>query len=221
MSSGIRLQLKLLRHMIDNSIDSSAESDPYPRAQLKLDLTMESPDWQQSDVDFHDKLAEVIKLTLKHINYFKFFDQAEVSMLLTDNEHIRQLKGEYLGIDASTNVLSFPNYETSPTNFMQDISKQDPFLGDIALSYEKIAQEALEENKTFLAHLTHLVVHSVLHLIGYDHIKDDEAEQMEALEVEILAQRFNIANPYVNHGNKVFDDEFCDDELEIKIDDYK
>jgi probable rRNA maturation factor len=117
---------------------------------------------------------------------------AELAVMLTDDSGIRTLNANWRGVDKPTNVLSFPALqpETPPTD-------DDPprMLGDIAIAYETMRKEASDERKPFDHHLSHLAVHGFLHLIGYDHETDDDAETMEALEREILAQ-LGIPDPY-------------------------
>lgn len=106
---------------------------------------------------------------------------AECSVVLGDDSFVQGLNRDYRGQDKPTNVLSFP----------QDM----PMMGDIIFAVETIIREAQEQNKSFDAHLTHLAVHGSLHLLGYDHIDDDEAEEMEAIEVDVL-RGIGIKNPY-------------------------
>lgn len=115
---------------------------------------------------------------------------AEVSILLCDDVRIRDLNREWRGFDKPTNVLSFP--AASP----QPIARR-PFLGDIAIALETAALEAETEGKSLRAHVTHLVVHGFLHLIGYDHESDGDADAMERLEIGILAH-LGIADPYAD-----------------------
>jgi probable rRNA maturation factor len=119
---------------------------------------------------------------------------AEVAVMLTDDEGIRTLNRNWRGFDKPTNVLSFPALQ--PTG---PVGEDDPprMLGDIAIAYETMRREADEAAKPFDHHLSHLTVHGFLHLIGYDHESDDEAEEMEALETEILA-RLGIPDPYAD-----------------------
>ena len=116
--------------------------------------------------------------------------EAELSLLFTDDAHIRRLNAEWRGKDRPTNVLSFP--AAAPANG----AALPPVLGDIVLAYETVAREAEDEKKPFEHHLSHLIVHGVAHLLGYDHEEEDEAEEMEALERAILA-RLAIPDPYV------------------------
>lgn len=111
-------------------------------------------------------------------------DAGLVAVLLTDDEAVSELNAEYRRKAGPTNVLSFP-------------AAQNPegFLGDLALAYGVCAQEAEQQNKSLADHLQHLVAHGVLHLVGYDHMNEDEAAEMEGLERRILAG-LGVADPY-------------------------
>jgi probable rRNA maturation factor len=114
---------------------------------------------------------------------------AEVSLVLTGDAAVRKLNAVYRGKDKPTNVLSFPaGAEAAPRGAPR-------ILGDVVLAYGVAAREAKSEGKTLKAHLSHLVVHGVLHLLGYDHKHDTDASAMERLEKKILAG-LGIADPY-------------------------
>jgi len=115
-------------------------------------------------------------------------DQAELSIRIVDAEESQQLNSEYRGKDKPTNVLSFP-FDV-PDGIELDL------LGDLVICAEVVSREAEEQNKPLFNHWAHMVVHGVLHLLGFDHINDDEAEEMEALESKILAS-LNIPDPYL------------------------
>ena len=117
---------------------------------------------------------------------------AELAVMLTDDAGIRTLNANWRGIDKPTNVLSFPALQPTGPGGPNDAPRM---LGDIAIAYQTTRKEADEEHKPFDHHLSHLAVHGFLHLIGYDHEKDDEAEAMETLERQILAQ-LGIPDPY-------------------------
>ena len=117
---------------------------------------------------------------------------AELAVMLTDDAGIRTLNHNWRGIDKATNVLSFPALQPTGPGGDDDAPRM---LGDIAIAYETLRREADDERKPFADHLSHLAVHGFLHLIGYDHDNDDDAEAMEALEQEILAQ-LGIPDPY-------------------------
>jgi probable rRNA maturation factor len=120
--------------------------------------------------------------------------ETELAIMLTDDAGIRTLNSNWRGIDKPTNVLSFPALQPSGPRGPDDAPRM---LGDIAIAYETTRSEADEEQKPFDHHLSHLAVHGFLHLIGYDHEKDDDAEAMETLEREILSQ-LGIPDPYAD-----------------------
>jgi probable rRNA maturation factor len=122
---------------------------------------------------------------------------AELAVMLTDDAGIRTLNANWRGIDKPTNVLSFPALQPEHAGGPDDAPRM---LGDIAIAYETLRREADAEGKPFDHHLSHLAVHGFLHLIGYDHETDNEAEVMEALEQEILAQ-LGIPDPYAERMN--------------------
>ena len=117
---------------------------------------------------------------------------AELAEMLTDDSGIRTLNSNWRGIDKPTNVLSFPALQPTGPRGDDDAPRM---LGDIAIAYETLRREARDEQKPLGHHLSHLAVHGFLHLLGYDHEKEDDAEAMEALEQEILAQ-LGIPDPY-------------------------
>ena len=112
----------------------------------------------------------------------------EVSVLLADDETVRALNRDWRGQDKPTNVLSFPAD-------MPEMPGAPRLKGDIALARETLVREAEDQDKTLEQHLQHLVVHGVLHLFGYDHVDDADAEEMEAFETEILAA-LGVPDPY-------------------------
>jgi probable rRNA maturation factor len=121
-------------------------------------------------------------------------DGVEVSLCLADDALLRALNLRWRGVDRPTNVLSFPS--ASPGRLAGSVG-----LGDIALAYETLAREANELGVPLADHYRHLVAHGFLHLIGYDHETDREAERMEALETRIMA-RLGAADPYAREVAK-------------------
>jgi probable rRNA maturation factor len=119
---------------------------------------------------------------------------AELAVMLTDDSGVRTLNKNWRGQDKPTNVLSFPALQPTGKPSPDDAPRM---LGDIAIAYETARREADDEQKPFDHHLSHLAVHGFLHLVGYDHEKDGEAEAMENLEREILAA-LGIPDPYAN-----------------------
>ncbi len=116
-----------------------------------------------------------------------FQADAEVTIRIVDEEESQQLNFDYRHKDKPTNVLSFP--------FQAPPGIELPLLGDLVICVQVVAKEALEQNKTLEAHWAHMVVHGCLHLLGFDHINDTDAEEMEAEEVQIL-QELGFADPY-------------------------
>ena len=121
--------------------------------------------------------------------------RAELAIVLTDDSAIRKLNREWRKRDAPTNVLSFPA-KLAPAGRGAPRGLRDRHLGDIVIAFQTTTREAAVEGKKFEHHLVHLAVHGFLHLLGYDHESDRDAEKMERLEVAILA-RLNVPDPYV------------------------
>lgn len=118
-----------------------------------------------------------------------FQEEAEVTVRLVDEAESRELNHTYRGKDKPTNVLSFP-FEAPP-------GMELPLLGDLVICRQVVEAEAQEQNKPLEAHWAHMVVHGSLHLLGYDHIEDEEAEEMEQLERDIM-QELGFADPYLD-----------------------
>jgi probable rRNA maturation factor len=113
--------------------------------------------------------------------------EAQLTVRITDEAEIRELNATYRGKDYATNVLSFP-FEAPPGVDL-------PLLGDIVVCAAVVAREAAEQEKPLQAHWAHMVIHGTLHLLGYDHIEEADAEEMEGLEIALLAD-LGYANPY-------------------------
>jgi probable rRNA maturation factor len=114
---------------------------------------------------------------------------AELGIVLTDDSAIRALNRQWRGKNAPTNVLSFPSADAGKRQV------GSPYMGDIVIAYETTAREAAAEGKRFTHHLAHLAVHGFLHLLGYDHDNDRDADRMEGLERRVLA-RLSVPDPY-------------------------
>ncbi len=160
-------------------------SDP-----VGVEVSVEDPRWNDTDFDAIaqsacDAGAKVAGLGIA----------CEVSILVTNDARIEGLNTQFRDKAAPTNVLSWPSEDLSQGAGERPLAPQDPEIGDIALSYETCAREALEFGKTFHDHVTHLVLHGFLHLLGYDHVRDEDATVMEALEIKAL-ETLGIENPY-------------------------
>ena len=152
-------------------------------APLNIEVSRNSDGWPEA-LDARAEAAVREALTQSRA---RITGAAELSIVLTDDAEQRVLNRDWRGIDKSTNVLSFPQIEP--------FGPVSGLLGDIILARETLEREAAEQAVSFEDHFTHLVVHGFLHLLGYDHMDDDEALAMEGLETQILAS-LGVADPY-------------------------
>ena len=153
---------------------------------VSLDISVASPLWRElprARAIARETIAAAVAETKSVLR-----EGVEVSLCLADDAALRALNAHWRGTDKPTNVLSFPS---APS----DRVGQSSTLGDIALAYETLAREAEDLGVPLADHFRHLLAHGFLHLIGYDHETDAEAERMEALETRILA-RLGSADPY-------------------------
>ena len=114
----------------------------------------------------------------------------EITIRIVSAEESQTLNSTYRGKDKPTNVLSFP-FECPP-------EIEIPLLGDLVICHDVVVQEAQQQNKTLSAHYAHLTLHGVLHLMGYDHIDPEQADEMESIEIRLLA-KLGIDDPYQDH----------------------
>lgn len=151
----------------------------------------ESEDWQ--------KLAEnavAAAVSVAHLNILTDADfSSSLSIRFAKNEEVQHLNLEYRGKDAPTNVLSFPMMEGHEFAMLTRSGPQETLLGDLILAHETCAAEAAEKGIPLPTHVTHLIIHGTLHLLGYDHIDDIQGDIMEELEVKALAS-LGLGNPY-------------------------
>jgi probable rRNA maturation factor len=165
-----------------------------PMAQFALPMTevLVVADCWQTEPDAEAVIQRAIATAAEMVD--ADIGEAELAVMLTDDAGIRTLNSNWRGVDKPTNVLSFPALQPTGRNGPDDAPRM---LGDIAIAYETTRKEANDEQKPFDHHLSHMAVHGFLHLIGYDHEKNDDAETMETLEAEILAQ-LGIPDPYAD-----------------------
>ena len=147
-----------------------------------IEIEVEADDWSAALPEVEAVVERAATAALGTV-------QGDVVVLLTDNETVRDLNARFRDKDKPTNVLSFPAPE------LPELLGAAPHLGDIVLAYGVCADEAVAQKKTLPDHLSHLVVHGVLHVLGRDHEDEAEAEEMEAEERDILA-RIGVADPY-------------------------
>ncbi|MEA1231344.1 rRNA maturation RNase YbeY [Acinetobacter sp. IRS14] len=156
---------------------------------MKISLSLQQ-DFQSPELELkRAQLKKIIETTLLHVGYK---EDCEIGVACVDLAESQQLNLQYREKDKPTNVLSFPSDIPEEVLPMLDALP----LGDLVICIPVVLQEALEQKKTAQNHFAHLLVHGVLHLLGYDHeTSDEDAEEMEGIEVEILA-KLNIENPY-------------------------
>jgi probable rRNA maturation factor len=147
---------------------------------LEIDVT---PDAATLDA----KLPTIIASAVAAANAVAGPEEGAVTIVVDNDDRIQELNKLWRGFDKPTNVLSFPSPDMQPGPVHT--------IGDIAISFETAAREAAAEDKSFADHMAHLAVHGFLHLLGYDHESDEEAEEMEGLERIILA-RVGVSDPY-------------------------
>lgn len=159
---------------------------PRLRTPVIVDIVVQSPLWRKPP-DARTHVRRAIAAACESLAPSER-PRGIVAVALTDDSGMRRLNRAWRGRDAPTNVLSFP---AAP----EFGDQEQRSLGDIAIAYETMAREAEEAGKSFGDHLAHLAVHGFLHLIGFDHENDADAERMERQEREALA-RLNISDPY-------------------------
>jgi probable rRNA maturation factor len=157
------------------------------RAKIDVDLVEDAGDW--AFLENAQGLVEAAAAEVATDPILKI-SSAAVSVALSDDKSVAKLNGQYRGKPKATNVLSFPTGAVS----------REGFIGDIIVAAETLQREAADEDICVEHHFQHLIVHGLLHLLGFDHETEDEAERMEALEIKILA-RLGIANPYTGALN--------------------
>ncbi|MFK0162814.1 rRNA maturation RNase YbeY [Rhizobium sp. NPDC090279] len=161
-------------------------------AELDIQISVEEGDWP-SEAQLQSLAERVLGEAAAHLKKYEkqpFPKMAtELSLVFTDDASIREINAEWRSQDKATNVLSFPAFPLEPGG------KPGPMLGDIIIARETVEREAVDLEKSFDDHLTHLMVHGFLHLFGYDHMNNSEAERMEGLETRILAS-LGLSDPY-------------------------
>lgn len=151
-----------------------------------IDVAVEKDGWPSAN-ELNRRVACAFAAAVA-IGNLRYLPGSELSLLFADDETVQDLNKKWRDQDKPTNVLSFPGGDESGPVY-------GPLLGDVVFALETVIREAKEGNKPFENHLSHLIVHGILHLFGYDHQIEEDAEQMEGLERRILA-KLNIPDPY-------------------------
>ena len=159
------------------------------RKKLRIDVLIDSDRWKSAD-----NIRTLVRRAVAEAASTQSTSERELAIVLTDDSAIRQLNRLWRGVDAPTNVLSFPAA-------IKQAEDETAHLGDIVLAYQTIEREARAKDKPFAHHVAHLAVHGYLHLIGFDHEHDADAETMEQAERKIL-RRLSIPDPYRQNAGK-------------------
>ncbi|WP_443748964.1 rRNA maturation RNase YbeY [Asticcacaulis solisilvae] len=157
-----------------------------------IDIEIEDDGWLDVLPDAQDVVETGVAAALAAV---EIEGQADVVVLLCNDAEMRELNREYRKKDKATNVLSFPAPKAMRVKGVLE------HLGDVALGLETCVREAQEQGKTLKNHVMHLSVHGTLHLLGYDHMTDEEAEEMESLERDILAG-LGVPDPYAQDADR-------------------
>lgn len=169
---------------------------------VHVDLVVNQEAWEETGLELDDFAEDVIAQALAMAEVPEELDdrEIEVCVVLTDDTEIHALNRDFRNMDKPTNVLSFANLESDSAD--DELAMTDmPFsLGDVIIAWETMQREALEQNKKFEHHLRHMLVHGTLHLLGYDHMTEEEAAEMEGLEIRIL-EKMGVENPYADDQN--------------------
>lgn len=170
-------------------------------ANISLDIEVKSQEWHEIN-EPHKLVSDLINKILPQTELRDILHQdieLELAISLVSNSQIQEINNEFRGKNKATNVLSFPSldHQLIATKGLLNLLKDQQyiFLGDIVIAYDYLKEEAKNQDKTFNDHLTHLLLHSILHLIGFDHEQENQANIMESLEIKIL-KTLNIQNPY-------------------------
>lgn len=164
---------------------------------IEIDFDLRDQKWADSLRDYQGISHQVVSIVLSEVGFSDLFEKIEIGVILTGDTEVQELNNDHRGYDKPTNVLSFPAHDISPKNFSEIKNTTADFimLGDIVFGYETVLMEAKTQGKDIAKHYAHLLVHSILHLLGFVHENDAEALEMEALEVRLLS-KMNIASPY-------------------------
>ena len=157
--------------------------------QVSLDISIKSAKWASLGFNIHQYCQQIVNAVISHTigdnNRIRSF--IEISLLLADNKTLQNLNKKYKNKDKPTNVLSFPFLQNPKNEILYTMKSQNyTFLGDIAISYERVMEESLQQEKKFMEYFAYILIHGMLHLFKYDHITDEETEIMEKMEAEII-----------------------------------
>lgn len=165
-----------------------------------MELVWEDERWKKNFADLAEWATDIfdkaVVFVIKEDFGFSTWKNKKIiiNLAFSNDAHVQKLNAEFRGKDAPTNVLSFANIDDDAFCKLADVSDEVE-LGDIIVAWETLEKEAKEKGIELKNHFAHLLVHGILHLFGFDHMYDEEAEEMEAIEI-ILLKQFDINNPY-------------------------
>lgn len=168
------------------------------KSAIEIDVSISDPSWESRSPFCQTLVEEAIQavFTESPVAQKLIADKVEpeISVVLANDDLVQELNRQYRDRDQPTNVLSFAQLD-GETGWKAPDHPGPCALGDLILAFGTVDQESKDDHKPFEHHLTHLIIHGMLHLLGYDHIEEEEAERMESLEIQILKD-LNITNPY-------------------------
>ncbi|MDD4555777.1 MAG: rRNA maturation RNase YbeY [Alphaproteobacteria bacterium] len=169
---------------------------------INLSIEISDTRWEEKLSNLNELSNQIIVKTFDYvqknedIDFLNLKKGININLCLSNDDEVRKLNHQYRDKDKATNVLSFANIDDE--TFEDELKLfPDIELGDIIIALETLEREAEEKKISLQDHYSHLFIHGILHLLGFDHIEDDEAEYMEAFEIQIL-QELNIKNPYLD-----------------------
>lgn len=199
---------------------------------VNIDINIDEDKWQELDINLENYINSLCTATISNLSITQYCSNFEISILLSNDQHIKKLNKEFRRIDKATDILSFPahfldykeGYSTlsndiipfstikeheergtihsvsvlASSNEVGSIVENCITLGDIIIAYDYSLKDSQKDGKKFIEHFAHLLVHGVLHLLGFDHICEEDAAAMENMEKQILSE-FGIKNPYYKH----------------------
>ena len=155
---------------------------------LSVEILVGHQGWERDVTELEALTIQVLNRVAVELK----LPDAELSVCFADDTHITQLNTQFRGKEKPTNILSFQQYDD-----LEELraAEEPVYLGDLILAYETIKNESNEQDKSFQHHVTHLLIHGFLHLCGFDHEVEDQANEMEGFEIQILS-KLGIENPY-------------------------
>ncbi|MEN8237298.1 MAG: rRNA maturation RNase YbeY [Pseudomonadota bacterium] len=169
---------------------------PKPLDYLDIEITLQEQRWMKVIPSYDEIVSNLAQRTLKIALADNLKSTLELSIVLANDEFIQKLNHIHRNKDQPTNVLAFPNLEDAQLALDTQSEVQPSLsLGDVVLAIETLEKEALLQHKSLIDHFSHLLVHGILHLLGFDHQTQTQADAMETLEIKILHSQ-GIKNPY-------------------------